>query len=270
MFHVTFCGYNSMHQTTTDILQPHGYEDYLLLLIKTESFYEKNGTIVDMPPNTVVIWDIHSYIHYGCQKPHFNDDWVQFAQLGEDSDFLQKLGLPLDQPFTVPNMGALTEYSKLIVLESSSSHPYKENIIDSLVHALLYSIANQLHAEPDIHSKNKYYYPMNELRMEILNAPYRQWYISSLAEKLHVSTSHFQHLYKDFFGVTCSQDIISSRIRHAQFYLRTTEMSIHSLATFCGYDNELHFMRQFKKITGLTPSQYRTACQEECTQNSFS
>ena len=36
-------------------------------------------------------------------------------------------------------------------------------------------------------------------------------------------------------------------------------MSISSLAAFCGYDNELHFMRQFKKGTGMTPSQYREA-----------
>lgn len=260
MFDVTFCGYNSMHQTALDRLQVHGYDDYLLLLIKTEFFFEKNGVFVDMPPNTIVIWNIHSYIHYGCRKPHFNDDWIHFTQYGEDADFLQKLGLPFDQPFTVPYISTLTEYSKLIVLESSSSNPYKENVINSLMHAMLYSIANQLHAKPDIHSKNKYYHPMNELRTEILNAPYQQWYISSLADRLHISTSHFQHLYKDFFGVTCNQDIISARIKHAQFYLRTTEMSICALATFCGYDNELHFMRQFKKITGLTPSQYRTAC----------
>ena len=29
------------------------------------------------------------------------------------------------------------------------------------------------------------------------------------------------------------------------------------LAVFCGYESELHFMRQFKKYTGLTPSGYR-------------
>lgn len=270
MFHVNFCGYNSMHPVALDRLQPHGYDDNLLLLIKTDVFFEKDGITVDMPPNTIVIWNAHSYIHYGCRHPHFNDDWIHFTQDGEDADFLQKLRLPLNQPFTLPYMGTLTEYSKLIVLENSSSHPYKENTIHSLMYALLYSIANQLHTEEDIHSQNKYYYSMNKLRMEILNAPYRQWYIPDLSDKLHISISHFQHLYKKFFGITCGQDIISARIKHAQFYLRTTEMSIHSLATFCGYDSELHFMRQFKKITGLTPSQYRTTCQQECSQNSLS
>ena len=34
-------------------------------------------------------------------------------------------------------------------------------------------------------------------------------------------------------------------------------MTVQALAAFCGYENELHFMRQFKKCTGLTPSGYR-------------
>ena len=53
------------------------------------------------------------------------------------------------------------------------------------------------------------------------------------------------------------QDLISARIEHAKLQLRLSDMSVSSLALFCGYENELHFMRQFKKRTGLTPSQYR-------------
>ena len=37
-------------------------------------------------------------------------------------------------------------------------------------------------------------------------------------------------------------------------------MSIRSLSDFCGYDNELHFMRQFKKFVGMTPTEYRQKC----------
>ena len=74
-----------------------------------------------------------------------------------------------------------------------------------------------------------------------------------------IKSSHFQHLYKQFFDTTCIQDIIRARIRYAQLYLCISEMTVSSLAAFCGYDNELHFMRQFKKVTGMTPSQYRKA-----------
>lgn len=259
MIKVNVCGYDSMHKMALDSVYPNGYDDYTLLLVKTESFFEIDGVITDMPPNTLIIYKPYSYIHYGCKEPHYNDNWIHFELHGEDEDFLERLELPVDRPFILPHMGTLISYSKLVVLEKLSTHSHKEDVMDSLMHALLYSISDQLRTEPNSNTNNKYYHPMKELRMEILNAPYKKWETPELAEKVHLSISHFQHLYKEFFGVTCIQDIISARIKHAQFYLCTSEMSISSLASFCGYENELHFMRQFKKLTGLTPSQYRAA-----------
>lgn len=259
MITVNVCGYDSMHKIAHDRFYANGYEDYTLLLIKTKSYFELDGAIVDFLPNTVMIYGVHSPVHYGCRESHYNDDWIHFELHGEDSDFLKKLALPVDRPFTLPYLGNLTEYSKLIVQEKLSFGLYKAEVIDSLMHVLLRSVASRLYANPDANLNNKYYYPMNELRMEILNSPYKKWDTPELCKRLHLSISHFQHLYKQFFGVTCIQDIIRSRIEFAQLYLCTSEMSISSLALFCGYENELHFMRQFKKLTGMTPSQYRQA-----------
>lgn len=267
MIMVNVCGYDSMHKIAHNRSFPNGYDDYTLLLVKTKSFFEIDGSIVHFPPNTIMIYGIHSPVHYGYLEPHYNDDWIHFELHDDDEDVLSRLALPINTPFTLPYMGTLTEYSKLIVQEKLSSHSHKEETINSLMHALLYSIASHLYTKPDSNMNNKYYYPMNELRIEILNAPYKKWDTPQLADRLHLSISHFQHLYKSFFGVTCIQDIITARIKFAELYLCTSEMSISSLALFCGYENELHFMRQFKKLTGMTPSQYREAHREQNGKN---
>lgn len=72
-----------------------------------------------------------------------------------------------------------------------------------------------------------------------------------------LSLSYFQHLYKQFFDSSCQQDIINARLELAKYYLKDSDMSIRSLSDFCGYENELHFMRQFKKFIGMTPTEYR-------------
>lgn len=257
MITVNLCGYDSMHKMAFNRSYPGGYEDYALLFIKTECFFEVNGKIKDFPPNTVMIYGVHSPVHYGCRNSHYNDDWIHFELHGEDANLLHELAIPVGRPFTLPFLGTLTDYVRLIVQEKLSAHSHSRQVTDSLMHALLYSLASQLQTVPDGNMSHKYYYPMNELRMEILNAPYQKWDTPRLAQRLHLSISHFQHLYKQFFGTTCIQDIIQARIKHAQLYLCISEMSISSLASFCGYDNELHFMRQFKKQTGMTPSQYR-------------
>lgn len=263
MITVNACGYDSMHKIVHDRFYPDGYSDYALLLIKSESFFETGGIFTNMPPNTIMIYEPHAYIHYGCQEPHYNDDWIHFELHGEDEDFLKELSLPVNKPFILPYLGTLTEYSKLVVQEKLSSHAHKQEVVDSLMRTLFYSIADQLYAESKNSTNHKYYYPMNELRIEILNAPYKKWDTPDIASRLHLSVSHFQHLYKQFFGMTCIQDIINARIKQAKLYLCISEMSISSLALFCGYENELHFMRQFKKLTGMTPSQYREAHRQQ-------
>ena len=257
MITVNRCGYDSRHTAVLDSLNPRGNEDYTLLLIKTESFFEKDGKYTELPPNTGLLYGRHSYVHYGCRRPDYNDDWIHFELHGEDEQLLSRLSLPLDTPFALPYLGRLSELCRLVVTEKLSGHPYRQQTLDSLMRALLYSLASQLAVLPDAHSGNKYYQPMNELRMEIQNAPYKKWSVEELAERMHLSISHFQHLYREFFGTSCIRDVIDARIAYAQYYLTTTEMSIQALAVFCGYESELHFMRQFKKYTGLTPSGYR-------------
>lgn len=257
MITVNICGYDSMHRIALDRVNPKGYEDYALLLVKTESFFEIDGNLLDFPPNTVMIYGKHAPVHYGCREPHYNDDWIHFDLEDEDSDLLQKLAIPVNCPFTLPHLGALADYSRLIVQEKLSCHSCRHAVMDSLMRALLYSLASQLREAPDDNTANKYYYPMKELRTEILNAPHQKWDTPQLAERLHLSISHFQHLYKCFFHSTCVQDIIDARVKLAQLYLCISDTSISSLALFCGYESELHFMRQFKKRTSMTPSQYR-------------
>lgn len=259
MITVNVCGYDSMHSMAFDRSNEKGYEDNALLLIKTESFFEVQGELVDFPPNTVMLYEKHFPVHYGCRKARYNDDWIHFDLEGEDQCLLQELAIPVNVPLSLPHLGVLTEYSRLIVQEKLSSHAHRQSVIDSLMHALLYALAGRLQESPDSNVSSRYYYPMKELRMEIMNSPCQKWETAQLAKRLHLSISHFQHLYKQFFKTTCIQDIINARVEHAKLYLRISDMSVSSLALFCGYENELHFMRQFKKRTGLTPSQYREA-----------
>ncbi|MEY8355478.1 AraC family transcriptional regulator [Lachnospiraceae bacterium 54-53] len=257
MISVFNCGYESRHRKTLDMLRPEGSSDYTLILIKTEAFFEYGNVYTELLPNTAILYDKHSYVHYGCRTPDYNDDWIHFDLEEEDLPFLTDLEIPFHTPVFLSYAGQLSEYIRLIVLEKHSAKHYRKQILDSLMRTLLYSLASQIHARPEKGASHKYYSVMNDLRISILNAPHRKWTVEGMSDSVHMSSSYFQHLYKELFGTSCMQDVISARLKNACFYLRTTEMSIQSLAGFCGYDNEFHFMRQFKKYTRMTPSQYR-------------
>lgn len=256
MIQVFNCGYESRHTTPINIRRPNGGSDYTLLIIKTEAFFEQNNKMTEIAPNTVILYEKYSYVHYGSQSSNYNDDWIHF-DLIKGENLFDSLIIPFNTPIPLTFCGQLSEYVRMIVQEKLGNSIWKEQLLDALMHTLLYSLDSMIRSISALPITQKYFSCMNQLRMELLNAPHKSWTVSHMAEQVHMSPSYFQHLYKELFGISCMQEVIQARLKNARFYLRTTDMSIQSLALFCGYENELHFMRQFKKYEHLTPTQYR-------------
>jgi AraC family transcriptional regulator of arabinose operon len=84
-----------------------------------------------------------------------------------------------------------------------------------------------------------------------------KWNVDAMAAYVNMSRSYFQHLYRETFGVSCIADVISGKIEKAKEILSETGCTVSQVAAMCGYDNEEHFMRQFKKVVGITPTKYR-------------
>lgn len=81
--------------------------------------------------------------------------------------------------------------------------------------------------------------------------------IETYAEELHVSISWFIRNFKQYTGFTPMQYILSKRIYNAEALLHNTQYNITEIAQIVGYDNPLYFSRIFKKIKGISPSEYR-------------
>lgn len=79
----------------------------------------------------------------------------------------------------------------------------------------------------------------------------------SLAEELHVSVSHLRKLFLRYAGETPKQVLSNLRLRQAERYLLYTDLTLHAIAGACGYGDEFHFSRTFKKSKGMPPSVFR-------------
>lgn len=106
---------------------------------------------------------------------------------------------------------------------------------------------------------SSYYEQMSVIRSRICSTPQRDWRVEELANETAMSVSHFEHMYKKLFGCGVMSEIINSRIEYAKFILSTTDVPVSRAADMCGYKNAVHFMKQFKAKTGLTPTEYRKA-----------
>jgi AraC-like DNA-binding protein len=79
----------------------------------------------------------------------------------------------------------------------------------------------------------------------------------NICKEYSFSAGYFRQIYKDCFGISFHQDAICARISRAVHLLSTTVMSIAAIAEECGYEDYNYFLRQFQKVTGVTPGQFR-------------
>lgn len=78
-----------------------------------------------------------------------------------------------------------------------------------------------------------------------------------LADRYFVSPWHLSRIFKEATGFSLTDYISLTRVKEAQRLLRETDRSITEVAANVGFDNFSHFGKTFKKITGLTPRDYR-------------
>ena len=95
------------------------------------------------------------------------------------------------------------------------------------------------------------------MRNAMYQNPHKEWNAQKTCLEFHLSYGYFRAAYKDLFGVSFHQDLIQSRIAHAKYLLLTTSDNLPEIAWQCGYEDEKYFMRQFRQLTGMTPSVYR-------------
>lgn len=81
--------------------------------------------------------------------------------------------------------------------------------------------------------------------------------LNLIASEFHISVSHLSKLFKEQEECNFIDYLIDLRMGHAKRKLSDTEEKIRDIAEQAGYSNVNSFVRIFKKMTGLTPTEYR-------------
>lgn len=79
-----------------------------------------------------------------------------------------------------------------------------------------------------------------------------------IADALFVSRSHLSTKFKQESGMNLTDYVHYIKISEAKYLLRYTDKSLLLISTYLGYSSQSHFCRVFKKITGVSPLDYRT------------
>ena len=81
--------------------------------------------------------------------------------------------------------------------------------------------------------------------------------LESVASDVNMSPSYLSFLFKKLNGFTLWDYILSKRVNYARQMLTATEDLILNISLESGFNSLTNFNRVFKRITGLSPKEYR-------------
>jgi len=81
--------------------------------------------------------------------------------------------------------------------------------------------------------------------------------VAALARQAHVSPGHFARRFKEAFGETPHQYVLTRRVERAKQLLRETDLSVTEICLEVGFQSLGSFSATFHRITGAPPTAYR-------------
>lgn len=249
-------GMNYRHEKDFTIDRPEGSGDDLLLFFKTGARVTLEEGEVIAPPRSVLLYRKGIPQRYRAAGEVYINHFLHMECKDEDA-FLDSSGIVVNRVIPLSDDSETEEILRMTGREEMSGSPHKERYMDMLIKMLILKISDcskngKSEPPPSVHAP-----ALDGLRAELYSNAGSFRSVAELAERVNISPSHFQQLYSERFGVSCYEDLLSARIKAAEYYLKNTSLTVKEIAALCGYENDVCFMRLFKRRTGLTPSGYR-------------
>ncbi len=256
MFQLHVLGINTYHTGDFCIDRPTGSGDCLMLVFKTGAFLILDGKEYMVQPNQAIIYtgDCPQY-YRGCEEKYV-DHYIHF-DFDSSTDTSK---IVFNQLLTSDFVHEAEMLLTMLSHEQLSDSKNRLQYISSQIEMILMKLSEQPNSGKKKENSailSAHAVSLNELRATIYSSPTAFSSVEELANQMNLSPSHFQQLYRTYFGVSCYEDLLTSRTKLAQHYLRNTTLQVKEISGLCGYENEKCFLHRFKARTGLTPSQYR-------------
>ena len=141
----------------------------------------------------------------------------------------------------------------------SKTFKYKDEYLYHTLNLILLNIYKR--AKNNISDKTALHPAIKDAIIYLITTKDKDISLKQLADKYFMSPSYFSDLFHKQTGTRFKEYVCKLKINYAKRLLETTNLSVLDICYECGFNNNSHFIRSFKKSAGIPPSQFRKQIQ---------
>ncbi len=213
----------------------------------------QKGEYLLMPPTP--------YQH-GAKSGRCDFYWLHFGYHNESQDHITASDFFENVPdfLQIPVTGPLSSPERMIILMKQlqdSDQRYKEGALNRYLCSAVLA---------ELHAQCKHRFHKNKLQKEQLYhdiTDYISWHIQEnlripeIAAHFGYNEKYLTTFFKKYAGITLKQHLLQAKTEVAKSALSETTHPISQIAYSLGFSDAHNFSNAFKKVTGLSPSDYR-------------
>ena len=223
------------------------HHGFLYTLQGTETYHFADKTVAAVPHSVLYIPKNEEYtIAFSDKKSDvYTVDFEMAAETEPTRPFLVKL------PMSNPVAGLFAK------MEAAYDKRTDKGILTckSLFYQILEHTAEAERLFLPSEKYAKIAQAVEQMEENFLNGDFR---LETLSKSFGISYRYFEQLFRQKYGMSPKEYLLSLRLEHAKELLADSDLRIKDIALLLGYGDITHFGKLFTAKTGYTPREYRS------------